>query len=179
MGRRLAIAAAATALALAAPGCRFSGGDNADDSQATSTTSAELVALGDEETSTTVETTTTTAATATTVRRVATTARPSVQAAPRTTARPAPPPASPHCNASAADTFYGNSWTVNVSSTFPSTPVTIDLKWAGGSGNYSGYTDPAGSWSKTQRVQPSMRGQRVSVTVTVGNVRCSTSFAAS
>ncbi|MBA3655628.1 MAG: hypothetical protein H0W70_15710, partial [Actinobacteria bacterium] len=82
----------------------------------------------------------------------------------------------PHCNASAADAIYGSTWTVSVTSTFPNASVVIDIRWPGGSGNYSGITDASGSWTKTQRVQPSMKGHRVDVNVTVSSVRCSTSF---
>ena len=173
--RRIAIVLLTVGIAVSAPACRFSRGSS-DDEAAESSTTVETLATLSEDTSTSVEDTTTIASTAST-RRVATTFR---SAAVATTRAPAPrsptPTAGPHCTVSVADTFYGSSWTASITSTFPGSTVTIDIKWPGGSGNYSGYTDGGGSWSKTQRVQPSMRGQRVNVTVAVGTVHCSTSF---
>jgi hypothetical protein len=181
--RRLAITALAVALALAGPACRFSRSDK--DASASSTTASTLVTLGEEtatslgdETTTTVDplaTTTTARNLTTTSRRTTVTTRAVVRTA--TTARPV---SSPHCSASAGNTVVGSPWTVSVSSTFPNSEVVIDLSFAGGSGNYSGVTDPGGSWSKTQpRASQAMKGT-VQVTVTVASrVKCYTSFTVS
>ncbi len=176
--RRSAIAALATALALAGPACTFSRNSN---ELPTTSTAVTVEALTDD-TSTSVEDTTTTIVDTSTTRPVATTVRHTAQATtrppaprPATTARPAP--ATPHCNVSAGDTFYGGSWTASVTSTFPNATVVLDLSWGtGNAGNYSGVTDPGGSYVKTQRVQPSMRNQTVNVRVSVGGRTCSTSF---
>jgi hypothetical protein len=179
--RRSAIAVAALALAIAAPACKFS--RSANDASSSSSSTTETTASLFEDLTTSLDGTSTTSAgdtatslrTATTTRSAtATTRAPSARVA--TTARPAAP-ATPHCDASAADTFYGSSWTVNVTSTFPNSEVIISISWPGGSGNYSNNTDPNGSFSKTQRVNPTMQGQTISVSVTVaGRVHCSTSF---
>ena len=174
--RRYAPAALATALVLTTSACRFS--RSANELPPTSTT-LSTVALIDDTTTSVEETTTTITGSPSTTRRVATTVRASsVTTRPvartATTARVAP--ATPHCNVSAGDTFYGGSWTASVTSTFPNATVVVDLSWSGGSGNYSGVTDGGGSYTKTQRVQPSMRGQTVQVKASVGGRTCSTSF---
>jgi hypothetical protein len=167
-----------TGLLLAGGSCKFSRSTSSTDA---SDTTVSTIATFGEDTSTIVEDTSTTEAVTSSTGRVSTTAKPTTRTTARsvTTARPAP--ASPHCTASAGDAFYGSSWTVNVSSTFPSASVVIDLKWGtGNAGNYSGVTDANGSFTKTQRVQPSMRGQTVSVNVTVaGKVSCHTAFTVS
>jgi hypothetical protein len=176
--RRAAITALVAALALAGPACRFSRNNN---DSASPTTTAPTVALF-EDTSTSFEDTTTTTpdGSSSTTRKVATTVRQTAQATTHVTTRPAttarPTTTVPHCDASAADTYTGGTWTVSVTSSFPNSQVTIDLKWSGGSGNYSGITDSTGSFSKSQTAGPSMRGQRVVVNVTVASRSCSTSF---
>lgn len=173
---RPALAVILVVLAMAGTACRFSRTNNA--ALPTSTSSASTIDIF-EETSTSIDdaSTTTVASSSTTARQVTTTRRPTV-----TTTKPAPKPAPtaapsvPHCNVSTADTFYGSSWTASVTSTFPGTNVVIALSWPGSSGNYSGVTDGSGSFQKTQRVQPSMRGQTVQVHVTVGGKSCSSSF---
>jgi hypothetical protein len=121
-------------------------------------------------------TTTVRRSTATTVRKTtATTAR--AVAAPRPTAPPTT--RGPFCDASAADTTVNSYWTVTVNSSFPNSEVTIDVRWNGGSGNYTGRTDGGGTWTKSQRAGPSMRGQTVRVVAYVGGKSCSTSFTVS
>lgn len=180
--RRVAIGVTALLLLIVTPACKFSRSANtaADKSNTTEPTVAvfgDLTTLPADTTTTAAGDTTTSRRVATTIHTTATTAKPAARVA--TTARPAPAPAVPHCNVSVPDSTYGSTWTATVSSTFPNSNVTVTLNWKGGQGGYSGVTDGSGSWVKTQRVQPSMRGQRVSVDAAVGGRTCSTSFTVS
>jgi hypothetical protein len=179
--RRLAIGIAAAALAIALPACKFSR-SSTNTAAPSDTTESTVEVLGDvstipDDSSTTLGDDTTTS------RRPTTTAKPATAttaAAVRTATTPRPPaPTTPHCDVSVPNTTYGSTWTATVTSSFANSNVVIDLSWPGGSGNYSGNTDGSGSWVKTQRVQPSMRGQRVAVTASVGGRTCSTSFTVS
>ena len=182
--RRVAIVVTGLLLAIVTPACKFSRATNtAADKSATTESTVEV--FGDlttipDDTTTTAATdanTTTSRHVATTVRASVTTAKPAPRVA--TTARPATVPTSPHCNVSVPDSYYGGDWTATVTSTFPNSNVTVTLNWKGGQGGYSGVTDGSGTWVKTQRVQPSMRGQRISVSTAVGGRTCSTSFTVS
>jgi hypothetical protein len=176
MARRFAIVAV---LLLAMPACKFSRATNTADS-ASNTTEPTVEVLGDITTVTEETTTTVDPAATTTSRRVTTTARPVAAATtPRAATTRPPAPATPHCNASASDTYFHQNWTVYVTSTFPNSEVVISISWGeGNSGSYSGITDSAGSWTKSQPTAATMKpGTTVSVSVNVaGRVHCGTSF---
>jgi hypothetical protein len=178
--RRAAIAGLVITFALVAPACRFS--RSSDRAEPTSTTPTLETFADDTSTSVFDDTSTSTdGSTSTTARHVTTTAR-SVSGTTRATTRVVTTtrPTVPHCTASAPNTYVGSTWTVSVTSTSPNTTVVLDLHWGeGNAGNYSGITGPDGSFTKSQRVPPTMRGQTVTVAVTVGSLHCSTSFTVS
>ena len=182
--RRFAIGLTVLLVVIVMPGCRFSRNGTTTATDKSATTASTVEVLGDLTTVPPDTSTTDVGATTSVVHTAATTHAATATTAhsasrPATTARPAPAPTTPHCSVSVPDSTYGSTWTGTVSSTFPNASVTLSLSWPGGSGNYSGITDGSGTWVKTQRVQPSMRNQRVNVTASVGGRTCSTSFTVS
>ena len=176
---RRGVSILALALAMGLPACKFSRSAN---TLPTTTTSESTIAVIGDDTSTSIDdpSSTTTVVVAggpsTTRKATPTTAHLSATAttrrpvSPATTARPRPT-----CSVSVPDAFYGGSWTASVNTPRPNASVTLEISWPGSSGSYTGMTDAGGNYTKTQRVQPSMRNQTVQVRLTSPCV-ASTSF---
>ena len=174
---RRGVSILALALAMGLPACKFSRSAN---TLPTATTSESTIAVIGDDTSTVVDDSSTTTAllggTATTRKPTVTTTHLAATAttrrpvAPATTARPRPT-----CSVSVPDAYYGSTWTATVTTPNPNASVTLEISWPGSSGSYTGMTDAGGNYSKTQRVQPSMRNQTVQVRLTAP-CSASTSF---